>query len=361
MFNEERANQGDYCMTTLGPYDLWVIEYGYRPVAEPFKSEEEMLKTVTSRVAESGLEYATDEDTSFFSPDPLANRRDMGSDPLEYARYRIALVQKLRQNMQDWSVKEGESYSVLRRRFDRLLSEMASAARFAGRYVGGQYVHRDNKGDPNARDPFVPVPAARQREAMKFLAENVFSAAPYRFDPQLLNKLAPGRWGHWGSDDFDTWIEFDLDDRVEMVMGTALFPLFNPFTINRLHNMQRLYEADEEPYTLPEHLQTLTSIVWSELDTEASKTYTEREPFIDPARRGLQRTYTSMMVTYLISAPGQLTTPDAHALLRMFAGELHDKAEKAAKSKGLDATSKAHLLDVQLRLRKALDAQFIQN
>ena len=67
------------------PYDQWAIEYGYKPVAKGQK-EKELLKEITNRVAEAGLDYATDEDASLFDPDPLTIRRDMGSDPMEFSR-----------------------------------------------------------------------------------------------------------------------------------------------------------------------------------------------------------------------------------------------------------------------------------
>ncbi|MCZ6655487.1 MAG: zinc-dependent metalloprotease, partial [Planctomycetota bacterium] len=360
MFHPEKELQGDYGMTTIGPYDIWAIEYGYRPVAEPYKSEEELLKAMTDRVAEEGLAYATDEDTGLFDPDPLVNRRDMGSDPLEYANYRIELVEKLFKDMPNWAVEDGESYSILRRRFSRLLFEIANSSIYAGRYVGGQYFHRDHKGDPNARPPFVIVPAAKQREAMEFVSSKIFSGDLFEFSPELLTKLAPGRWGHWGSNDFDRYLEFNLHDRIEMIMRFALLPLFNPFTITRLHDMELMYEPDEEPYTLAEHIRSLTMAVWGNVDKSTTKAYSDSDPFISSVRRGLQRAFTDQLEGYLLSAPGRLVPADANALIRMTAEQLHGQLTKMSSSQNLDDASRAHLLDVQRRLRKALDAEHIQ-
>ncbi len=359
MFHSEKDKQGDWCMTTVGPYDMWAIEYGYRPVADPYKSESELLDAVTDRVAENGLAYATDEDTGMLDPDPLVNRRDMGSDPLEYARYRIELVKGLMSNMDEWAVQDGESYSRLRKRFSRLIGEVGSVSGFAGRYIGGQYFHRDHKGDPNARDPFVPVSAAKQREAMAFVSSAVLSGELFDFDPQLLNKLAPGRWGHWSSDEYDVWIDYDIHDRIESVMRMSLFPLFNPFTINRLYNMQLMYSDGEEAYTLAEHMQSLTNIVWQELDAAPNGQYSETDPFISSARRGLQRGFTQQMVYYVVSRPGSLAPADAHALIRLNCERLHGRVDQALKSKSIDDTSRAHLSDVKRQLRKALDADYI--
>ncbi len=361
MFNTKQKLQGDFAMTTLGPYDMWAIEYGYRPLSKDFKTEEEMLKSVTARVAEAGLDYATDEDTGLFQPDPLVNRRDMGSDPLEYARYRVELVETLFNNIADWAVDDGDSYSVLRRRFDRLLSEVAFSSMFAGRYIGGQYFHRDHKGDPNARVPFVLTSAEKQREAMRFLADKVFSGRVLSFKPEVLTRMAPGRWGHWGSPDFDPFIEYSLHDRVDMVMHTALLPVFNPFTISRVHDMEMMVEEGQPAYTLAEHVRTLTDTIWSELEKPLTKAYSDRDPMVNSIRRALQRAYTRQMTAYVVMPAGWFVPADANALMRMTCERLHDKIAAVSDDKNLDDVSRAHLLDVQRRMSKALNAQQIQD
>ena len=84
----EGRPQGNYAMRTIGPYDHWAIEYGYT-------AKDADLKKILSRVAEKGLDYATDEDT--WSNDPLVARWDMGADPLNYAKQRIALLRSFAQ------------------------------------------------------------------------------------------------------------------------------------------------------------------------------------------------------------------------------------------------------------------------
>ncbi|MCG3136983.1 MAG: hypothetical protein HJJLKODD_00824 [Phycisphaerae bacterium] len=360
MFNKDKTQQGDFAVRAIGPYDMWAIEYGYRPVGDPYKNEDEMLKAITGRVAEAGLAYATDEDTWIFDPDPLTNRRDMGSDPLEYARYRLDLVRNLQQGIMDWGVKDGQSYSRLRKRFDRLLWEMANVSTYVGRFVGGQYTHRDRKGDPNSRAPFVLVPAAKQREAMQLLKDEVFSENAFKFNPAVLTLLAPGRWSHWSSDDYDDFLEYNVHERIEMVQRMALMPVFNPFTLIRLHDMQLMYPTGEEAYTLAEHIRSLTETIWAELDKPAAGSYSDQSPYISSTRRALQRAFTEQMTEYVLSTPGWDLPADAHALMRMNCEQLLTKANKALENKTLDDASRAHLLDVQRRLTKALDAEFIQ-
>ena len=84
-------------------------------------------------------------------------------------------------------------YQRVRQAFARLLYEHGNAMYFASRYIGGQYHHRDHRGDENGRLPFVPVPAAKQREALEFLKEHALSDSTFDFSADLLNSLAVTR------------------------------------------------------------------------------------------------------------------------------------------------------------------------
>ena len=80
------SRQGDYYSTTVGPYDVWAIEYGYTHPIGRHRGRICRAKKIALRCAEPGLDYATDEDTRGIDPDPLTNRFDLGSDPLDYAQ-----------------------------------------------------------------------------------------------------------------------------------------------------------------------------------------------------------------------------------------------------------------------------------
>ena len=63
-FALDSEEQGDYYSTTIGPYDYWAIEYGYKPL----KDEKTGLADIASRSGEPGLAYGTDEDTRGIAP-----------------------------------------------------------------------------------------------------------------------------------------------------------------------------------------------------------------------------------------------------------------------------------------------------
>ena len=179
------ARQGEYQMSTLGPYDYWAIEFGYRELSPEDEARE--LSTIASRNREPNLAYATDEDASFLSLDPQINTLDLGREPLAYAQKRFSLVRELWQRTEGRTLKDGDSYSLLRRNFSRGLSEAGQGAIYAAKYIGGLTTLRDRAG--SGRDPLTPVPVDKQREALALITTQVFSADSFHFSPAFLRRM----------------------------------------------------------------------------------------------------------------------------------------------------------------------------
>lgn len=359
MYAVKDQEQPSYVSRTIGPYDYWAIEYGYRPVEKPYSSEEELLKAITDRVAENGLQYATDEDTYFFSPDPHVNRFDFGADPTGYAQHQMKLISELRNDLTEWAVEDGESYNRLRRTFETLLGTHGRMATFVARYVGGIHVNRDHKGDPNARDPFVPVSADKQRESLKFVCEYIFDDSAWQFSPELLNKLAAGRFGHWDSDEFDFEVAFPVHDMVARIQYMSLFQLLNPWTMTRLYDSEKQFAGD--PFTLSEMMETLSARIWSELGENPSKGKHDLDhPYISSYRRTLQRQHLRLLINIALTEPNGMLPADAHALTTMALSDLSDQMKSALEKGGsnIDAYSRAHLQDSQKKIQQALDAVY---
>jgi len=350
--------QGSFMTRSIGPYDYWAIEYGYRVAGKPYKDEAEMLKAIASRCTEAGLEYGTDEDTmSFLSPDPYSNRYDMGRDVVEFAERQTKLTESLLKDIRKWAVKDGQSYTRLRRAFAHILSERSAATEYVARFCGGEVLRRDQKGDPNERPPIEMVPAEKQREALKFVCENVFAEDAYQIDPELLSHLAPGRFSHWDSDEFDFRVEFSVHDFVGAMQFRCLVTLMNPFTIGRIYDNQVKYPKGEEVYTLSEHITGVTDAVWSELE-DADRKGSEQKPFINSFRRNLQRRLTDILIGMVLSDAGRTAPADANAISRLCVERLSQKIGKVLKRGKLDGASEAHLVDVKKRIDKALEAEY---
>ncbi len=352
--------QGHYQMIDLGPYDHWAIEYGYRLPGKG-ETEEKLVAEIAARSNEPGHDYATDEDTGFSSPDPLTIRWDLGRDPIDFARSRQELVKDLLKDFPEKAVKDGESFASARRTFDILIGEQSRAVNVAARLVGGQYVNRNHKGDADVRPPLQPVEAERQRKALRFIADTIFSETPFAVEPEKLKWLGFGRWRHWGSSEYDWRVDYPLHDRILGLQSTIFFQLTSDYTIGRIHDTEVKVPSDQDVVTVPELFETLREAIWSELERNpGEKKWTNRQPFISSLRRPFQREHLGWLIDLVLGPTESGSLPsDARTLAWAQLRQLKDRIAKVLENGGgLDAYTQAHLAETQVRIEKALDAAF---
>jgi len=345
--------QGDYAMIGVGPYDIWAIQYGYT-------QDEKELKALLDRVAEPELQYATDEDT--FGPDPLARRYDFSSDPLEYANNQMRLAQHNRDRIIDKLVKEGDSWAKARRAYEMTLAVQMRAVNMMGNWLGGAFVYRDKKGDKNGRLPIEVVPAKKQRDALDFVIENTFRDEAFGLTPDLLRRMTVDKW--W--DDMSsvmTDATWPVHDRITSIQASVLASLMYPTTLRQIYDNEFLVPSDEDAITLPELLNTVTKAVWTELEQAPAKKYTAREPMISSLRRNLQRQQVELLIDLCRSDSYSTAAykPISDLALEQLRQIKQGKVDRFLKEHGknLDPYSKAHLRDVSMQIKKALEAHYV--
>ena len=344
--------QGDYGMIEIGPYDMWAIEYGYTT---------EDPKKVLERVAEPELLYATDEDT--WGPDPRARRRDLGSDPLTFAQSRIKLAQELRGRIIEKFVKDGDSWSKARRGYTITLNQHLNALSTMANWVGGAYLNRDKKGDPNGRPPITPVDAKTQREALAFVLENAFRDEAFGLTPELLNKMTVDKWwddgGMFDLFEDETW---PVHERILGIQASMLSYIMDPFILGRVFDNEVRVPGEEDMITLPEVITAIEDEIWSELKDPSGKKHSERKPMISSLRRNLQREHLTRLIdltrpNYIWGSAGQATAN----LIVYRLGEMKGRIDEANKSSGIDMYTRAHLQECSKRIEQVLDAEYIYN
>ncbi len=346
------TKQPAYYPTTIGPYDHWAIEYGYKIVAGDENAE---LVKIAMRSGEPGLDYSTDEDTDANDPDPLSNRFDFSKDPIAHAQRQMALVNALLPKLLERTVENGEGYQRARQAFGVLIGEYYKSAQFVARFIGGVIVHRDHKGDNQARPPFKLVDAAQQRAAMKQLAEQAFTVPKY--DPASLNSLAASRWRHWGALELKR-IDYPIHEQIAQFQDAILSRTLSHLTLNRIQDGEAKAAAGEDVYTLPEHLKAVTDAVYSELAAPPAGEFNNRTPYINSFRRALQRSALKKLAD-IVAKPASGQPEDARVLTRMYLTDLATKIDAALGKADLklDDYTRAHLFDSRLRIKQVLEAE----
>jgi Met-zincin/Domain of unknown function (DUF5117)/Domain of unknown function (DUF5118) len=335
--------QAAFNNSTLGAYDYWAIEYAYKPIEAA--SEKAELARIAARSTEPALAYADDADAGGFGPydglDPLANRFDLGDDPLAYYKKRLKLSQELWTRVQDRKPEAGDDPLRQRRVLLAGFNQLYRAAELVGKYVGGMHALRDLPGS-TGRPAFKPVEPAKQREALQFLATGLFSEASFRFKPEFLSTLTL---------DYNEWergVPLNLPAAVSRVQLVALDRLLSANTATRL--------LDAPAYLTPEQRRSMISLndvyatvqgsVWSELKSGAE---------IDRLRRNLQREHMKRLQALLTRGSAALPA-DALSLVRLNATQLQGELRAAVARGGLSVESRAHLAESLSTLSEALRA-----
>ena len=356
----DRRRQGDYYSRTIGTYDRWAIKYGYASVGgDSPDAELPGLRAIAVRAADPNHLYGTDEDAGFagYGLDPTTTRYDQTADPLAWARDRVTLVNRLFDSLETRLIARGEGYPRLRHGFADLLFERWYATLVTTKYLAGAYTSRDHHGDPNGRAPFVAVPAARQREALAFIAEAGLSENVYRFRPELLNKLAPERWWHWGTNPFaEGRIDFPLHDWAVAFQGTLVRLLTDPQVLSRVRDAELRAESRNDVVTIPDILTALTASIWAEAGFGGS----QRARNTTSIRRDLQRLYLDRLLRMVVT-PEPGTPEDARTVARATLVGLSAALGRAqVPANELDGYTQAHFSDSRQRIQQALNAQVVQ-
>lgn len=126
---------------------------------------------------------------------------DMTSDPLGFAIDQIELIHAIQPMLPQRLLEEGKSYQELVNGYHLSLFRYRNAIDSASRFIGGVYVVRAMRGQPEAAQPLAPVSLQKQQRAMQLLAERLFSPEAFdSFNVSAEYLLAQRRgFSHFGS------------------------------------------------------------------------------------------------------------------------------------------------------------------
>ena len=152
-------------------------------------------------------------------------------------------------------------------------------------------------------------------------------------------------------------LDYPIHDTVLEMQSMILSQLLNSQTLTRLADTEIAVAADQDAYTLAEHLNLLTRGIFSELFPEkAEGEYTNRKPFINSYRRNLQRATLRRLATMMTQPFG--APEDARTLARMHLTTIDQQATTLLQTPGLklDDYSRAHLMSIQDKIKQVLNA-----
>ena len=336
-FAPNGKKQGSYYTTMTGPYDEWVIEYGYSTPLEDEKAEQQRLDKILARSTEPGNAFGNDAD-DMRAPgkaiDPRVNIYDLSNDAIGYANDRLDRVNTLVSDILKRSVVEGQSYQGLVTDYAVLNREYHNNVGVVSRYIGGVYVERGFAGQENAKTPFTPVPEKEQRRAMEVLSEFVFAPDALSVDEELAQHLQIQRRFFFN---YSKTEDPKFHDMALRTQKSVLNHVLHPVVLKRIVDTE-LYGNE---FKLDEVFAELTKAIFK---ADAKKD-------VNSFRRNLQREYVNRLIKIASNNKQGAIGQSIQALARYNLKEIKDMIKRR---KG-DTVSAAHKEQLIYLISKALD------
>ena len=323
----------------VGPYDMFAVKWGYSPIPGAKKPEDEKKQLDEwARMQDSIPWYRY----GGGAVDPGEQSEAIGdADAVKSTRMGFKNLRRIVDLVVPASTTDKTAdYSLLRETYSGVLGQWATEAQHVTRVVGG--LNKQEKAVSQSGPVWTMVPRTRQKEAVKFLNDEVFSTPTAMIKPDILRKI-------------------ESDGNINRIAGAqarTLSSLVQNAKLQRMVEFEAIATNKADVYTLGEMLGDLRRGLWKEI---------YRGTPIDAYRRRLQATYIEAMAAKIkppapSAADAQLaaifgisnqSTRDFRPLLkdemRTLDGEL-----AAAVGKMSDRVSRAHLQDVRDQIKTML-------
>jgi hypothetical protein len=322
-------------MPKVGPYDNWAVKWGYRPIISAKTSDEELdtLRTwATNAEKDPYLRFGAQQ---WMVMDPTAQTEDLGDDAIKAGTYGIANLKRAMGYVYDATYKPGDDFRMLSDAYDDLIGQWSREMGHVANIPGGVVIERKVHGSKGPQ--FSIVPKARQREAINFLRDNVFTTPMWLLDERIAQLLTPT----------------DVAQRLSSLQTRMLRTVVSSDKLTRLLDQQTRFGA--EAYTVTELFDDVETSIFTELATKAPS---------DFYRRALQRTLVQELIDksskpassgdgFIIFMRGPSTySTDVRAICR---ARLKSMLKKLQGARTNDAMTQAHYDDLAMQIKLALE------
>lgn len=322
----------------IGPYDHYAIAWGYRVIpgaATPADEADTLDAWILEHAGDPMYRYLPQGGLGV--TDPRAQTEDMGDDPVRADTYGMENLKRIVPNLVAWTTRPGEDYTDLAEIYREALTQWQRYVGHVLAVVGG--VEVDLKTADQEGPVYTGLPRGRQKEAMAWLAREVFEAPTWLNEPEILRLIGPRAGG--------------LESLTSRQAG-VLTRLLDPRRMAILAEMEALRSPDA--YPLAEFLDDVRDAVWQNLGEVSA---------IDGYRRALQRAHLESLEYLMTEQPEgsafrgpapDLSRSDVRPLVRAQLESLRDEAERAAR-RIRHRLTRAHLQDVVERIDAILEAE----
>lgn len=263
----------------IGDYDLWAIEWGYRLMPEaktPLAEVPALNKLTIEKLKNKRLWFGTETNPD----DPRSQSEDLGDNAMIASTYGIKNLKVIIKNLPDWTKTANEDYTDLQGIYTQLTSQFNRYMGHVTKNIGG--ILETPKTVEQSGTVYERNPANLQKDAMKFLSEQLFNTPTWIIDQKILDNTG--------------------DDPLEMINKVQTPTLNRLLSVNTLTKLISAEAADgKSAYKITDFFEDMDNAVFTELKSNKE---------IDLYRRNLQKAYVDKMIALIKPAdriPSTLT------------------------------------------------------
>ncbi|HEV8363193.1 MAG TPA: zinc-dependent metalloprotease [Gemmatimonadaceae bacterium] len=173
----------------LGPFDDWVINWGYRVLPNAATPEDER-KTLNEWITKQSGPMPYRYVPQFLAGiDPRSQTEDVGDDPVRASTFALANLKRVVPNLVAWTTRPGDDYTDLEEIYTETLGMWSLYMGHVITVIGG--VNVDLKSAEQDGAVFKVVPKERQKAALQFLSANAIDTPGWLAPPPVLARLGP--------------------------------------------------------------------------------------------------------------------------------------------------------------------------
>lgn len=309
----------------VGEYDKFAIEWGYRQypgVNHPEDEQTQLDLLAAKQVTHSAYRFG-----NYFDPyDPTIETEALSDDPTASAKLGMLNIRRVAKQLVPGTTAFGENYEIMQSEYSALLFQQLLEMLHVTRLLGGVVTTNFHAGRGEAK--YRPVPAAKQAEAVQFLASSL-APIPEMNDPAIMDRISPAGQVRLGN----------------VVPMFILNSLLSETRMMRLQDIEASRGAANS-YTIAHLMHDLTAGVYAELDNP--------KPVISTYRRALQRQFIDTMDKKVNGTSSTKTDllPIAKDTLTGLASRIDKVLPKVA-----DKMTAGHLREQRLMIERILTAK----
>ena len=326
-------------MPNIGVYDKYSINWGYRPILDKTAEEEKPIldSWILKHAGDPMYRFGKQQGGSVI--DPSSQTEDLGHDSMLASEYGIKNLKRIVPNLIEWTAEDGKNYEDLGELYKQVLGQFNRYMGHVTANIGGIYEHYKTYDQEGA--VYTHVDKEKQKRAMAFLQQHLFTTPDWMLDKDIFNKI-------------------EYDGSVERIRAYQVRTLNNLLDFGRMARLIENENINENAYGLLDMMTELRAGIFSEL--AQGKT-------IDVYRRNLQRAYVDRM-QYLMTEkqnkiPSRLRSwinqsginvaqSDIRPVVRAELNNLNRQAQRAI-SRTSDRMSRYHLQDLVERIDAILN------